>query len=169
MNKFVLIATGTVAAALTMPASAQAMPVAPCSSDQVQVTEAGSQAASSHLGLLLQFSLEPGAGQCSLTGYPGVDASGPDAPLLHAQRSMFGFMGGLKGATPPTVVVSPGQPAYALVEGRAVDAEGNDCPKYTDLHVTAPDTTETVTVGDGVGCYVFIHPVGSPPPIPPIP
>ena len=169
MNKLVLIAAAITVLGLATPAAANARPLAPCSSGQVQTREAWSQGASGHYAVYLEFSLTPGATPCTLTGYPGVDQTGPDAPVLHADRTLSGFFtSGLPAGTdtPPTLVVSSWQPVYALVEGRAVDAKGNDCPNYDQLHVTAPDSTETVTLPAAVGCVLQIHPVGSgdPPP-----
>jgi hypothetical protein len=47
-----------------------------------------------------------------------------------------------------------------MVEGLAVDADGNQCPTYTDLLVTAPDTTGTVTVPATIDtCQLQVHPV----------
>jgi hypothetical protein len=162
MNKLVLCAAAAIATALTAPA-AHANPIPACSDGQVRISDGWSDAASSHYGTYLEFSLTPGSAPCTLTGYPGVDQTGPDAPVLHADRTMFGFMGGLPRGTehPPTLIVSSWQPQYALVEGRAVDEHGQDCPKYDELHVTAPDTTQAVTLPGGVACVLQIHPVGS--------
>ena len=95
--------------------------------------------------MTLVFALADGAGPCTLTGYPGVD-SGAGGPLVHAQRTMHGYMGGLPAdvSEPPTVTLTPSQQAQSIVEGVAVDPTGGDnkCPTYTDLRVTAPDTTE---------------------------
>lgn len=163
-----LVATGTLAATIALPATAQAQQAPPCSSGQVQVSNGGEQGASGHRDVVLVFSLAPGAEQCTLTGYPGVD-SGAGGPLLHADRTLYGFMGGLRGpeVTPPTVTLSPSQPAYAVVEGAAVDPRGYQylCPTYTDLQVTPPDTTETVTVPVNKldTCALQIHPVNSQP------
>jgi hypothetical protein len=128
------------------------------------VSDAWSQSASGHYATYLEFSLTPGDAPCTLTGYPGVDQTGPDAPVLHAERTLTGFFpSGLPDGTdtPPTLVVSPGHPVYALVEGRAVDEQGQDCAKYDQLDVTAPDTTETVTLPKAVSCVLLVHPVGS--------
>jgi hypothetical protein len=109
------------------------------------------------------FSLAPGAGPCTLTGYPGVD-SGAGGPLIHAERTLSGFMGGVRGPTPPTVTLSLSQPAYARVEGAVIDANGNECPSYTTLQVTPPDTTDTVTVPTDIYfCRFQVHPVTSEP------
>ena len=87
---------------------------------------------------------------------------GRRGPLIHADRSPRGYLGGLPGGedVPPTVTLSPDQSARALVEGLAVDSEGNPCPTYTDLLVTAPDTTDTVTVPVAIdACRLQVHPV----------
>jgi hypothetical protein len=115
--------------------------------------------------VLLVFSLAPGAAPCMLTGYPGVD-SGAGGPLLHAAWTPSGYMGGLRTGTPPTVTVSPSQPAYAVVEGAAVDHGDPDrrCPTYTDLQVILPDTTDAVTVPAVIDtCGLQVHPVNSQP------
>ena len=109
----------------------------------------------------LVFGLAPGAGACTLAGYPGVD-TGAGGPLVHAQRLPRGYMGGLAEGSdePPVVTVSPTESAHAIVEGLAVDENGNQCPTYTDLRVTPPDTTETSTVPTTIDvCMLIVHPV----------
>src|SRR5919112_1083715 len=95
-----------VGATIALPVTAQADPMAPCADGQVVVSSGGQQAASGHREVVLVFSLAPGAQACTLTGYPGVD-SGAGGPLIHATRTMSGFMGGLRDAdVPPTVAVT---------------------------------------------------------------
>ncbi|SBS75196.1 conserved exported hypothetical protein [uncultured Mycobacterium sp.] len=135
----------------------------PCASAQLVVTALPMVAAVSHRGVPLVFTLAPGAVPCTLTGYPGVD-SGAGGPLLHARRTLRGYLGGLPGGVdiPPTVSVSPGHPAQAMVEGIAVDADTSQCPTYTDLLVTPPDTTGTVTLPATIDtCQLQVHPVTS--------
>jgi type IV pilus biogenesis protein CpaD/CtpE len=132
-----------------------------CAPEQLVVTALPMQAGVSHRGVPLVFTLAPGASPCTLTGYPGVD-SGTGGPLLHARRTLRGYLGGLPSGVdiPPTVTVAPGHPAQAMVEGVAVDADTNQCPTYTDLLVTAPDTTGTVTVPATIDtCDLQVHPV----------
>jgi hypothetical protein len=96
-------------------------------------------------------------------GYPGVD-TGDGGPLLHAERTPSGFQGGLRTDELPTVTVAADQPQYAVVEGVAVDRNDYNrlCPTYTQLLVTAPDTTETFTVPVGIDtCELQVHPMGS--------
>jgi hypothetical protein len=135
--------------------------MAPCASGQVTVTSAPPQAAAGHRAVTLTFGLAPGATACTLAGYPGVD-SGAGGPLVHAQRLPRGYMGGLPAGSdePPVVTVSESGAAHAIVEGLAVDQSGNQCPTYTDLQVTPPDTTETSTVATTIdACVLIVHPV----------
>jgi hypothetical protein len=161
--KPVLIATAVISATLAWPSTvhAEGDQPPPCASAQLVVTALPLRAGAGHRGVPLLFSLAPEAGACTLTGYPGVD-SGAGGPLVHARRTLRGYLGGLPGDVdiPPTVTVSPGHPAQAVVEGLAVDADGNQCPTYTDLVVTAPGTTDTVTVPVAIDtCQLEVHPV----------
>jgi hypothetical protein len=156
-----------VATTVALPAIAHAEPAPTCADGQVQVTNAGEQRGLGHRSVILKFSLAPGTAACTLTGYPGVD-SGTGGPLVHAERTLWGYMGGLMGLvdTLPVVTVSKSQPAYAMVEGVAVDKDDpyRLCPTYTDLRVTPPDTTETVTVPIHFDtCPLEVHPVISDP------
>ena len=161
--KPVFVAAAVVSAALASSSTVHAdddQPP-PCASAQVVVTALPPLAGAGHRGVPLLFSLAPEAGACTLTGYPGVD-SGAGGPLIHAGRTLRGYLGGLPIGVdiPPTVTVSPGHPAQAVVEGLAVDADGNQCPTYTDLLVTAPDSTDTVTVPAVIDtCQLQVHPV----------
>ncbi len=144
---------------LTLPRVGGGAP--PCASGQVSVTAGKSTSAATHRATQLVFSLVDGANACTLTGYPGVD-SGAGGPLIHATRTVSGYLGGVPAGVPTTVTVSPFQPVHAVLEGDAVDAGGNPCPTYTDLLVTAPDTTSTGTVAATIdACALEIHPVGS--------
>jgi hypothetical protein len=158
-----LIAAATAATSIGLPVTAWADTAAPCSTGQVVVTAGEHSSGMGHRGLMLIFSLAPGAQPCTLTGYPGVD-SGAGGPPVHAERTLFGYMGGIRTDVPPTVTVTASQPAYAVVEGDTANPDGNfKCPSYTDLRVTAPDTTQTVTVPQGIdgACHLEVHPVGS--------
>lgn len=81
---------------------------------------------------------------------------------MHAVWTPRGYMGGLPGTSdvPTTVTLTPTQSAHAVVEGVAIDADGNQCPTYIDLRVTAPDTFDTVTVAAQIdACALQVHPV----------
>lgn len=158
-------AVASVAGVFPPAATADSPP--PCASGQVTVHALPMLAGVGHRGVPLQFSLSPGSGACTLTGYPGVDSGASPlmaAPLIHAERTMRGYLGGLPGDEdiPPTVTLLPGHPAQALVEGLAIDPDGNQCPTYTDLLVTAPDTTDTMTVPVAIeACRLQVHPITS--------
>lgn len=131
-----------------------------CSAGQLQVSNGGEQAAAGHRRVLLVFSLVAGA-PCTLTGYPGV-VSGSGGPVVQADWTRAGYMGGAGPDTPPVVWISAGQPGYAVVEGAAVDSADPDhpCPTYTDLHVIPPDTTDPITVATHIEtCRLQVHPV----------
>ncbi|KAA0087204.1 DUF4232 domain-containing protein [Mycolicibacterium sp. P9-64] len=159
---FVALAT-TFVVALGTPAVAQAAPPPPCQTGQVVAQNGLQQSASGHRAVVLKFVLAPGDQPCTLTGYPGVD-TGAGGPLLHAERTLSGFQGGLRTDVLPTVTVAADQPQYAVVEGVAADRNDpyHDCPTYTELLVTAPDTTETFTVPVSIDtCELQVHPMGS--------
>ncbi|MEU6586082.1 DUF4232 domain-containing protein [Nocardia sp. NPDC046763] len=159
------VAGGTAAPA-TPPTSEDVQPTAParqaaCGAGQVDVTAAVMSPATGHRGVALTFSLTAGAAPCTLTGYPGVD-TGTGGPLLHADRTPRGYMGGLPQGSdePPTVTLESGHPGTAVVEGVAVDASGNHCPLYTNLQVTPPNSTDTRTVTVTIdSCALHVHPV----------
>jgi hypothetical protein len=153
---------GPPAWAATADNSDQALP---CTPEELTVSAAPPEAATGHRAVILTFSLSgtlaDGAGPCTLTGYPGVD-SGAGGPLIHAQRTLHGYMGGPPASitVPPTVTLTQSQQAQAIVEGLASDANGNPCPTYTDLLVTPPETTVTVTVPATIDtCQLQVHPI----------
>ena len=133
----------------------------PCWADQIAVSASPTQGAANHRRLTLIFTLAGGADPCTLTGYPGVD-SGTGGPLVHAQPTLRGYMGGLPADidVPPTVTLSLSTQGQAVVEGEAVDSSGNQCPTYTDLLVNPPDTTEVFTVPATIdSCVLEVHPL----------
>jgi hypothetical protein len=85
--------------------------------------------------------------------------TGSGGPLLHAERTLRGYLGGVPGGV-TTITLGPRHGAVAVVEGVAVDDNGNQCPSYTDLLVTPPNTTETITVAATIDtCTLQVHPV----------
>jgi hypothetical protein len=125
------------------------------------VSASPTQGAVGHRALTLIFTLAGGAEPCTLTGYPGVD-SGAGGPLIHAEPTLRGYMGGLPATVdvPPTATLSLSQQAQAIVEGMAINRSGNQCPTYTDLRVIPPDTIEVFTVPATIDvCQLQVHPV----------
>jgi hypothetical protein len=153
----------TAAATIGLPATAHAEPAQPCADGQIQVHNGGEYARTGHRAVVLNFTLAPGAQDCTLTGYPGVD-SGAGGPLLHADRTLTGWMGGLDTDQLPTLTVSKYQAATALVEGVAADRQDPErlCPTYRQLVVTPPDTTVATTIYiDMDTCELQVHPIGT--------
>ncbi|MEV5833037.1 DUF4232 domain-containing protein [Nocardia sp. NPDC052112] len=136
-------------------------PIPPCVGSQLIIGVEKMSPGAGHRGVRVRFSVVGASGACVLAGYPGVD-TGPGGPLLHAERTLRGYMGGLPADvdTPPTVVLDHDHNAEAVVEGGAVDAEGNQCSTYTGLLVTAPNTTDTHAVSTTIDtCTLSVHPV----------
>lgn len=146
--------------ASAMPADNADAPT-PCWSDQIAVTASPTEGAAGHRALTLMFSLAGGADPCTLTGYAGVD-SGAGGPLIHAQPTLRGYMGGLPADVnvAPSVILSISTQGQAIVEGIAVDGEGKQCPTYTDLVINPPDTTHVLTVSATIdACALQVHPI----------
>jgi Protein of unknown function (DUF4232) len=136
-------------------------PAPPCAMSQVEVSAGKPIAAAGHRGVVLTFTLKPGVVACTLTGYPGVD-TGAGGPLLHANRTVSGYIGGLRDGASTTTTLTATQHATAVIEGVSSDAGGNQCPTYTDFLVTVPDTTDTSTVAATLDtCELQVHPIGS--------
>lgn len=128
--------------AAAVPADTTDTPT-PCWSDQIAVTAAPAQGAVGHRAVTLVFTLAGGA-------------------LVHAQPTPRGYLGGLPAGVdaPPTVILSISTHGQAIVEGVAVDADGQPCPTYTDLLVNPPDTTAVVTVPATIeACELQVHPI----------
>ncbi len=133
----------------------------PCWSDQIAVTASPVEAAMGHRAVTLTFSLAGGAEPCTLTGYPGVD-SGAGGPLIHAQQTLRGYMGGLPSgvAVPASALLSVSTQAQSIVEGMATDGNGSPCPTYTQLLVNPPGTIDVFTVPATIGaCLLQVHPI----------
>lgn len=163
---FAAAVVGCVAAALLgTPARAGPADITgeppPCWSDQIAVTGSPTEGAVGHRALTLVFTLAGGADPCTLTGYPGVD-TGAGGPLVHAQPTLRGYMGGLPAGVdvPPAVTLSLSSGGRAVVESLAVDEHGGPCPTYTELLVNPPDTTDVLTVPVSIdACLLQVHPL----------
>ncbi|MCC3313302.1 DUF4232 domain-containing protein [Nocardia africana] len=145
----------------TTGSTTTASAVAPCRPRQLDTTAHTLSPGMMHRGVELTFALAADTPPCTIAGYPGVD-TGEGGPVLHARRTPRGYMGGLPrdDDTPPVVTVLPGRPARAVVEGSAMGPAGEDCPLYTSLVVTAPDSIDTRTVHTTIDtCALEVHPV----------
>jgi hypothetical protein len=164
--RFAAAATSYAVAAVLGP-QAWAIPVesgdeaTPCRAEQVAVTASPTQGAVGHRALTLMFSLAGGGEPCTLTGYPTVEA-GAGGPDIHAKPTLRGYMGGLPSGVnvPPNVTLSISTQGQAIVEGMAIDGQGNPCPNYTELRVNPPDTIMVFTVPATIdACELQVHPV----------
>jgi hypothetical protein len=163
---FAAAATSYAVAAVLGP-QAWALPVesgdeaTPCWAEQVAVTASPAQGAVGHRALTLTFSLAGGAEPCTLTGYPAVEA-GAGGPDIRAKPTLRGYMGGLPSDVnvPPNVTLSISTQGQAIVEGMAIDGQGNPCPTYTELRVNPPNTTMVFTVPATIdACELQVHPI----------
>src|SRR3954464_11069566 len=96
----------------------------PCAPEQLVLSASRPQAAAGHRAVTLIFALADGAAPCPLTGYPRADSGagappwprpgypgvdgGAGGPLVHAQRTIHGYMGGLPAdiSEPPMVTLT---------------------------------------------------------------
>jgi len=129
------------------PAQTSAGP--PCRNGQIAVTDAGGGAGLGHLDQVLLFT-NRSQSTCFLYGYPGVAGlDGQGNQVVQAERTLNGYLGGLQpGATTlPTVSLSPGQTASAMVEGTDnPEGTATSCPYYPAFLVTPPGLTDSVQV-----------------------
>jgi hypothetical protein len=127
------------------------------------VTSALGTPATGHYSQILLFK-NTSTGPCEISGYPGVaglNSSGQQA--IQAVRTLNGFLGGVpNGASPPAVILTPGQSASAIVEGTSTPiGTETSCPTYTSVLVTPPNSRQSVTLAIGLsGCSAIqVHPV----------
>src|ERR1700758_5167962 len=144
-------------AAVGRPAPAYAdPPVASCDPQQLTVTASRMQSGLGHRGVRLNFTLQPGAGSCQLTGYPTVDAEvlADGAAPIQANQTPSGYMAGPVPLT--TVTLDPDHGARATLEWVG-SVPQPDCSTYegprTDvrLNVAPPGMSRTFTVPISIG------------------
>ncbi|MEV5646893.1 DUF4232 domain-containing protein [Nocardia sp. NPDC052254] len=151
----------TAATAVTSPATSTTTTISACGPRHLDIGAQTMSPGMMHRGVELTFTLAADTPPCTISGYPGVD-TGEGGPVLHAERTPRGYLGGLPADddTPPVVTVLPGRPARAVVEGSAMGPDGKDCPLYTSLVVTVPNSTESRTVHTTIDtCALQVHPV----------
>jgi hypothetical protein len=133
--------------------------LAGCALPYLRVGVRPGPARSSHTGYLITFT-NTGQIACTLTGYPAVlvlNSSGH--PVVRATPTPKGYLGGHD--RPSTVLVAPGEPASALLEGELIDINGNRCSPQPGLQITPPNSTlpARVPVSTAICGGVQIHPV----------
>lgn len=133
-----------------------------CRTADLTVSAGGTDSSSGHRSVVVTFT-NSGDGRCRLHGYPGVAALDTDGTqVAQATRTRHGYEGGLASGPPPTVTLSAGQTASALVEATAFDTSGGGaCTPYAGLLVTVPDATRSTRVPwDTDACAgLQVHPV----------
>lgn len=107
---------------------------------------------------------------CTLQGYPGVAVVNGSTTVLNAVRTLNGYIGDQRQlSSAPLVVLKPGATATAVLEWAGGTGQSCYPTGHGSIEVTAPNTTEPVTVPfiypytvghGGMICSGFeIHPV----------
>jgi hypothetical protein len=150
---------------LPAPARQPMTGVPSCTDGQVIVsvlrTPETGEAGLSHGGVLLRFA-PFGTPACTLYGYPGVaglDAGG--SQIMQATRTPSGYLGGIRGPQPSTVVITSLSAASALVEGVAMGVDGRPCDRLAGLLVTPPGlyTSQEIDAVPPACGGLQVHPV----------
>lgn len=132
--------------------------------NQLSIAYGPMDSGSGHCGIPLIFT-NVGESVITLAGYPKVaalDANGD--PVEEARQEPSGYLGGLRGedAEFPTVDLSPGQSASAMVESMTFEeANGRASRPYVSISVTPPGESQAAVLEwecDG-GSELQIHPV----------
>jgi hypothetical protein len=155
--------SGTVMASSTTTTAKAALKPRTCGNADLRVTAGRSDAGMGHIGAVLLFRDVAGV-ECQLRGYPGIaglDAAGRQ--VTQAIRTTSGYLGGLgSGTTPPSVTLTAGGTASALVEATDVPSgTATACTSYAALLVTPPNTTAATHLAITLpGCSgLQVHPV----------
>lgn len=106
------------------------------------------------VGFTISYWVVGASGACTLTGYPGVTATG-GGPEVDAVRQLPAGED-----TPSTVVLDREHGAQAVVDTTVIAHQSAACPTYTEFLTTPPDTTDTRPVTVTVpGCEFAVSPV----------
>jgi len=92
-------------------------------------------------------------------GYPGaavLDKSGRQ--IVQATRTLSGYLGGCRCATPEHLRLDHSQSASAIVEGD--NGGGDECLRGVAILATPPNTTKPTRIPlQAYSCHVQVHPV----------
>lgn len=116
-----------------------------------------------HAGVVLAISVV-GNVTCDLSGYPTIKGLLPNGQTVSATESARGYLGGQAGPIGepvPLVVLFPGQPASALIEGTDTSPSGGTCATFEAFEVTVPGAaTATRLAGRLADCSgLNVHPI----------
>lgn len=151
--------------AVTPPASS-APAASTCAGADLSISVISEPGASTHISDVLLIE-NTGSSTCVLTGYPGLDAVEADGTTVHAERTLAGYLGGVRtGTAPPVVSLAPRQEASAMVEGLDNPPSTDvPCPQFTTFVVTPPNTSSPSRLAPAGGSFAYcqnslqIHPV----------
>ena len=149
------LAVGTVAAA---ESTAGAATVPSCTGHVLKVSHSHTQGATGHANVIIRFR-NTGHSDCTLYGYPGLDALRADGSVLaHAKRTRTGFTGGAKHVR--TITLRPGHYASADVEWMNFNPHtGGTCAFSHSIATTPANTTRTRHFRVSVSrCRLQVHP-----------
>ncbi len=158
--------TTTVAASTPPPAKSPAAASSPASTPpaaaacnaQLAVRSAPAQGGDSHGGVIVIFT-NTASTTCTIYGYPGaavLDKSGRQ--IVQATRTLSGYLGGCRCATPEHLRLDHSQSASAIVEGD--NGGGDECLRGIAILATPPNTTKPTRIPlQAYSCHVQVHPV----------
>ncbi|WP_433653953.1 hypothetical protein ACQPW1_25165 [Nocardia sp. CA-128927] len=157
---------GSTPDATDAPPSIGSKQMSPCAPGQLVLSATEVSPGATHRGVQITIGLVNGTPACELSGYPEIEAD-EGGPVIRADHTPRGYLGGLRPDrdAPPVVIVTDSNalaagPASAIVEGVAVDANGNPCPTYTRLGVTPPNTPAPQSVAATINaCALEVHPL----------
>ena len=113
-----------------------------CSLSSVSASASPAAVGLGHVGVVLIFTDKGRSPPCTVRGYPQVTLS-----AHRVTRTLLGYLGGLEGTSVlPTVTLSPGQSASALLEGSDIERTGHRCSRVTAVRVALPGSTSSTMV-----------------------
>ncbi|MFI6169649.1 DUF4232 domain-containing protein [Nocardia sp. NPDC051052] len=156
-------------AATDEPPSVGSKQVSPCAAGQLVLSATEVSPGATHRGVRITIGLTNGTPACELSGYPEIEAD-QGGPVIRADHTPRGYPGGLPPDrdAPPVVIMTdsstpPSVSASAIVEGMAVDANGNSCPTYIRLRVTPPNASTAQPIAATItACALEVHPLLGP-------
>ncbi len=124
----------------SVPRAATA-PLSRCSLSSVSASASHAAVVLGHVGVVLIFT-DTRSPRCTVRGYPLVTLS-----AHRVTHTLLGYLGGLEGTSIlPTITLSRGQSASALLEGSDSNRSGHRCSNVTALRVALPGSTSSTMV-----------------------
>ncbi|MGH7919698.1 MAG: DUF4232 domain-containing protein [Candidatus Dormibacteraceae bacterium] len=135
-----------------------------CAGDQLSVSAVSDGTAGGH-GADILLITNTATSICQIGGYPGVDGLFANGAAVHAQRTLSGYLGGIRSGSIPILSLAPGQVGSAVVEGLNLSTTGAPCPRFATFAVTPPNTTTTSQLVPPGGSFSYcqgslqVHPM----------